>query len=266
MFQREFQRLEQLQANQPDQLKISTDELKTISEKNVVDQFLFLLKAEDEVKEVDQADFDKAYQSLLTQFPEDTPPTDEQIQMIQSDIKGQLRQETFFNNLFKDIHITEDMAEKEYKEKKEHFVVPPQVHCSHVVRHTQGEGVDPNQALKEIMDAQSDLNKGVSFDDVIKKYSDHNGQGGDVGTFARGQMIEQFEKVAFSMEPGQVSEVFQTDFGYHIALLHEKLEERSLSFEEVKIDLMTQMNNKERDQLVQALLEELKGKAEISKE
>jgi parvulin-like peptidyl-prolyl isomerase len=263
MFHREFQRLSQLQANQPEQMKIPMEELKTITERNVTDQFLFLLKAEEEIPQVNINEVDKALENILKQFPDDQPPSEEQKAMIHSDVEGQMRQEMYFNRLFKDISITEEEAKKEFDSNPERYAVPEQVHCSHIVRHTHGEGVNPDESLKMIMEAQKDLTKGVSFDEVVKKYSDCNGQGGDLGTFPRGQMVEKFDNVIFNMKPGELSEVFQTEFGYHIALLHEKIPAVPLEFDKIKDDLIKSMENQERDRRVQEVLSELKKKAVI---
>jgi peptidyl-prolyl cis-trans isomerase C len=97
----------------------------------------------------------------------------------------------------------------------------------------------------------------------VKKYSDCNGQGGDLGTFPRGQMVEKFDNVIFNMKPGELSEVFQTEFGYHIALLHEKIPAVPLEFDKIKDDLIKSMENQERDRRVQEVLSELKKKAVI---
>ena len=98
---------------------------------------------------------------------------------------------------------------------------------------------------------------------MVKKYSDCDGQGGDLGTFARGQMVENFENVVFKMKPGEISEVFQSEFGYHIALLHENIPEVPLEFEKIKVDLIKVLNEQERDGIAQGILAGLKEKAVI---
>lgn len=263
MFHREYQRLNQLQANQPAQLKIGEEELIKITERNVTDQFLFLLKAEEEVPQINVNKVDQEVEKILSRFPKDQTPTEEQKAMIFSDVEGQMRQEIYFNKIFSGIAITEKEARKEYDAHPERYGEPEKVHCSHIVRHTHGEGVDANEALKMIMEAQKDLNGGIGFEEVVKKYSDCNGQGGDLGTFPRGQMVEKFENVVFAMKPGETSEVFQTEFGYHIALLHEKIPAVPADFKKIKDDLIKHLENQERDRIVQKILGELKKEAVI---
>ncbi len=82
------------------------------------------------------------------------------------------------------------------------------VHCSHVLVKTQPEALD---ALKRI-------ESGESFSKVASAVSQcpSGKRGGDLGTFGRGQMVREFEKVAFDLQPGQVSQPVKTQFGWHI--------------------------------------------------
>ncbi len=74
------------------------------------------------------------------------------------------------------------------------------------------------EALAGIQAIQQELKDGADFAALARAHSDcPSGQaGGDLGFFGRGQMVPAFETAAFSMSPGQVSEVIETDFGYHL--------------------------------------------------
>ena len=81
-----------------------------------------------------------------------------------------------------------------------------------------------DQALQKIEDIQDELNKGADFEELARKYSDcpSAAQGGDLGYFSRGQMVPEFEKTAFALEIGEVSEPVLTEFGYHLIRVDDK--------------------------------------------
>ena len=90
-----------------------------------------------------------------------------------------------------------------------------QVHASHILVATKETG-------QEVLDK---LAQGAAFADLAAQYSTDTGskdQGGDLGWFPRGVMVSAFEQAAFSLEPGKVSQLVQTEFGYHIILVQEK--------------------------------------------
>ena len=90
-----------------------------------------------------------------------------------------------------------------------------QVHASHILVATKEIG-------QEVLDK---LAKGGAFADLAAQYSTDTGskdKGGDLGWFPRGVMVPEFDQAAFSLEPGKVSQLVQTNFGYHIILVHEK--------------------------------------------
>ena len=86
--------------------------------------------------------------------------------------------------------------------------MPNKVHCAHILVKTEKE---VNQVLERIK-------KGEKFSAIAKDISicPSKKRGGDLGTFGRGQMVKDFENVAFTLEKGQISGIVKTQFGYHI--------------------------------------------------
>ena len=86
--------------------------------------------------------------------------------------------------------------------------MPDQVHCAHILVKTEGEA-------KQILE---DLQDGVSFSKLAEQKSlcPSGKNGGDLGSFGRGQMVKPFEKAAFALEKGQISGPVKTEFGWHI--------------------------------------------------
>jgi parvulin-like peptidyl-prolyl isomerase len=82
------------------------------------------------------------------------------------------------------------------------------IHCSHILVKTE-------QEAKAVLDQ---LNKGESFSKIAaeKSLCPSKRKGGDLGTFGRGQMVREFERAAFSLQKGQVSQPVKTEFGWHL--------------------------------------------------
>jgi len=133
--------------------------------------------------------------------------------------------------------------------------------------------VDKNASPKEKLDALSkirDIKKKIkdrkSFEEMARLYSEDPGskdRGGDLGYFSKGDMVPEFEKVAFSLEIGKVSEPVLTDFGYHLIYVEEKKAGRELSFEDIKNDLLDFLMQKKATRKYEEYLSSLKAKSSI---
>lgn len=86
--------------------------------------------------------------------------------------------------------------------------MPDKIRCSHILVKTE-------QEAKEILE---DLQSGVSFAKLaeMKSMCPSRKHGGDLGVFGRGAMVKPFEKAAFALEKGQLSQPVKTEFGWHI--------------------------------------------------
>jgi hypothetical protein len=120
-----------------------------------------------------------------------------------------------------------------YNAHRYNFPRPEMFRASHIVKyvnHEQSEG----QAESGIEVALAELETGEPFAEVANRHSDCKDKGGDLGQFPAGHMVEEFEEVIRELEPGERSDIFTTPFGFHIALLHEKIPAGQASFEEVR--------------------------------
>ncbi|MCC6790310.1 MAG: peptidylprolyl isomerase [Thermomicrobiales bacterium] len=101
-----------------------------------------------------------------------------------------------------------------------------QVHASHILVDT-----------KDLADAiYADLMNGADFAQAARDQSIDSGtapNGGDLGWFTRGQMVDPFEEVAFTTQAGQISAPFETEFGWHIVLVHEHAQDRAMTDDQI---------------------------------
>jgi len=93
-----------------------------------------------------------------------------------------------------------------------------QIRASHILIATEGR--DKDAALTEIKAIQEDIAGGADFAAIAGEKSDcpSGGRGGDLGNFGKGMMVPEFEDAAFALEVGALSDVVETDFGYHLIL------------------------------------------------
>jgi parvulin-like peptidyl-prolyl isomerase len=105
-----------------------------------------------------------------------------------------------------------------YKTHRRQFQIPEQIHVSQIVKNAD-EIVDRQVARALIEDAAHVLQGGMPFGEAADRYSDCGGNGGELGWVERGVMVEEFEDVVFLLRVGEVSPVFESRFGFHIALV-----------------------------------------------
>lgn len=169
------------------------------------------------------------------------------------------------------IKVTEEDAKKYYSENQKEFETPDQVRASHILIDLKptAANVDPNEAkVQAKAKAQNLLERikgGADFAESAKTNSacPSSAKGGDLGFFGRGDMVEPFEKAAFSLEPGQISDVVETKFGYHIIKVTDRKNAGITTFEQAKETIINQLTEKKRFELAREFVESLKAKAKI---
>ena len=134
-------------------------------------------------------------------------------ELTKSDALTRLYEEAISENFKKDTNVTKKEIETYYKENKESYNTST-VSAKHILTTSE----DLAKTIKgEIKDADT-------FEAALKKYQDHEevSEAADLGEFGYKKMVAEFEKVAFKLEPGQISDVVKTDFGYHIIYVYDK--------------------------------------------
>jgi len=140
--------------------------------------------------------------------------------------KKELLTQTSINNLLLKVSVSESEVEDYYNENKDMFVAPKTVSAKHIL-------VDSKEKADNI---RVEIESGKSFEAAAKEYSScpSKAEGGNLGSFSKGQMVPEFEEVAFNLEIGIVSEPVETQFGFHLIKVEDKEEGNSKSFDEVK--------------------------------
>jgi peptidyl-prolyl cis-trans isomerase D len=114
-------------------------------------------------------------------------------------------------------------VERAYNDNIEQYSTPEQVRASHILLKTEGK--DDATVKAKAQDILKQAKAGADFGELAKKYSEDDGtakSGGDLDYFARGKMVPEFDEVAFTLQPGQLSDVVKSQFGYHIIKVTDK--------------------------------------------
>jgi peptidyl-prolyl cis-trans isomerase C len=169
------------------------------------------------------------------------------------------------------IDVTEEDAQKYYSENKRQFETPEQVRASHILiqSDTADPNSDPNQAKAKAKEKTEDLLKqikeGADFAELAKANSTcpSAAKGGDLDFFTRGRMVAPFEKAAFKLDVGQVSDIVETRFGYHIIKVTDKKQATTKTFEQAKDDIINTLTQTKQGEFAKTYIESLKADSSI---
>src|SRR3954463_10436881 len=145
---------------------------------------------------------------------------------------------------------TDDAMKKVYDEASKQIVGEQEVHARHILVETEDEA-------KAVAD---ELKKGADFAELAKKKSKDPGasDGGDLGFFTKEQMVPEFSTVAFTLEPGKISDPVKSQFGWHVIKVEEKRNRKAPDFEQVKGQIETYVTRKAQSDYVAKLREAAK--------
>lgn len=178
----------------------------------------------------------------------------EYIQRLEA-AKKELLTQTAVNKLLSDVEVTDEEI-KDYYEVNEHFFKAEEsVTARHILVST----------LDEAQDIKKKIDDGMNFEVAAMRYSTcpSKEQGGNLGTFTRGRMVPEFEKAAFELPVGAVSEPVKTQFGYHLIKVENKSADTVRPLEEVYPVIKNQLLNERQSYKFIEITEELKKKYSV---
>jgi parvulin-like peptidyl-prolyl isomerase len=149
-------------------------------------------------------------------------------------MKEQILQQKVIEDYLKKT-VTDSMIDAEYNKLVDSLKDKEEIKASHIL-------VDSEEKAKE---AKKKLSKGSKFEDVVKEFSKDEStkaSGGVLGYFREGQMVPEFEKKAFSMKVGEISDPVKTQFGWHVIKVEDKRKVKAPSKEEAKQEVVSKLN------------------------
>jgi peptidyl-prolyl cis-trans isomerase D len=166
------------------------------------------------------------------------------------------------NRIRQSLQVSDDVLKQQYQANIQQYQVPNRVHVEHILFMTVGKTTDAEveEVRKKAEEVLKQVKKGGKFEDLAKKYSEDPGskdKGGDLNWITQGQTVPEFERTAFGLSPGQVSDLVKTQYGFHIIKVLEKETAHTKPFDEVKDSLRANFLPTQADKQAGAIADQL---------
>lgn len=244
------------------------EEFRGYAKQNVVSRMLLTQHALANTPSLPSDEVDAAFAALKEQhggdarFYSSIGATPEQDEFIKRDVESNLRVERFVAGLCGNLEPGVEEMRGFYEKNVAAFMTAEEVRASHISK-APPRGEDRASIYDTFRTVRKQLLAGADFDDLARQHSDRGQDLIDLGFFGRGQLPEEFEHVAFSMEVGEVSPVFSSPVGYHIVKVTDRKPARPKAFEEVRGDVARLYVENLRQEKVRELVKMLEGEARI---
>ncbi len=231
------------------------------SKENVIERALVRQDAQKNGGDIPEAEIESALAEFKEQNGDEADA--EQDSKLRQDVELQLKIDKRLGAISRNVSkpSEEDIA-KYYEQYKEQFRSPEQIRVAHIVKYIDWQ-TDEATAYKAVNKAGAEMDNGTAFELVVDKYTDCGDSGGDLGYVMRGQMVEEFEDVVFNLNVGEVSGIFRTRFGFHIAKAYDRKPAEQYSLEDVRQRIAGTLKEQSREEAVEKFVDKLKSGAKI---
>lgn len=182
---------------------------------------------------------------------------------IIDDVKAQLRLDRLIGSIIGKVSRPKPKEVNDfYRRNTDRFEAPELLHAAHIVKNVD-ENHDEPTALAAIEEVHRKLDAGADFAELADAFSDCPGAGGDLGYFPRGQMVPEFDEAVFALETGQVSKIFRTPFGFHIAKVLDRKLPGLLPLNYVRESIEDGLHRAKQETVLREYIDRLRSKAQI---
>ncbi len=276
-FDREMSRVQQRLFRMGKPLSDSQrSEIKTEVLENLINLELFYQESQKQGITVDEAAIDEKLKNLKERFSSEPEfksflnKVNLSEAAIKSHIKREMAIQQFIDKQFvQRITVSDEESKAYYDSHPDLFKKPQQVRASHIlIKVDPGAGESQKvEARKKMEKIQEKVRKEEDFAALAKEFSEgpSSAKGGDLGYFKRGRMPKPFEEAAFTLRPGEVSDIVETKLGYHLIKVIDKKPETTLGYEDIKGKLEEHLKREKVRKEVRRQVEELKEKGKVER-
>ena len=223
---------------------------------------------------VKSGDVDAKFESMKTGFPNELEFQSSlaEMNLTEETLKiqirrGMARQQFVDSQIAPKVTVTERETRSFYDKDPQNFLKSESVHARHILIKVlpAADETQKAAALEKIDAIQERLYAGEDFVSLARSYSEgpSSDNGGDLGYFGRGQMVKLFEDAAFALEPGQVSGIVQTEYGYHLIQILGKQPESIYTYDEAKDAIAQHLRQRQVQNEIQRYIDRLRANADV---
>jgi len=259
----------------PEQLQMLRPKMRNKAIENLINKLLLFHEADRKKIQPSPDEINTELNSIISRFPSPEAFQQQLTKMgisrdkVLKDIEQQLKISILLKESLADLQttITDGEITEFYQGNPENFRAPEQVRTSHILLKINAEDSPDIKSQKRVKLAglRDQIQNGADFAKIAEGHSDcpSKQQGGDLGFFERGKMVKPFEEAAFNLKTGELSEIVETQFGYHLIKVVDRKEARTVPLEEVKDKISTHLKNVKERQAFITYLEKLREGASI---
>ena len=178
---------------------------------------------------------------------------DENFKAEMNKIEENMLKQYAINKILTSIQLTEEEVSNFYEANKEKFIKPESASAKHIL-------VDNEDKATELLNKIT--NNEITFEEAAREHSTcpSKDADGDLGTFPRGQMVPEFEEAVFTMDKGEVRGPVQTQFGFHLIKLDDRVEGGQSELDEVKEEIAKSLMYQKQNEVYSSKINDLKTK------
>ena len=169
--------------------------------------------------------------------------------------------------VFAGVNVDDKEAKAFYDGNPNYFQMPEQVRARHILKKVEKDATAEQKAAarKALEGIKARILAGEDFAELAKKESDGPSKdaGGDLGYFAKGKMVKPFAEAAFALKPNEISDIVETQFGYHIIKVLDHRDAKTIPFDEAKQRIVDNLENQKKKEKLTSYLGELHKSAKI---
>jgi peptidyl-prolyl cis-trans isomerase C len=258
----------------PQQLAQMRDVLKKQAIENMINRTLLDAAATKEGVSVSKEQIATRLEEIKKNFPSEQEFTQRisamgmTTQELEKEIETGIKFESLLSKHTGEVKTpTDEEIATFYDVNRSRFLQPERIRARHILVSVGKEDTAEQKAEKraKVAKIRADLVGGADFATTASQVSDcpSKAQGGDLGFFARGMMVPAFESAAFALKIGQLSDIVETDFGYHIITVTEREDAREVPLAEARQVIIGNIEDQQKQTAVNAYIQGLRAGAKI---